>query len=92
MPDVSSRDGYPRHNIENEKINRAISKKRKIPSQKKPQQNKPKPHISIYFGFIAGTVAVEINSCLLCLKKCYRECLTHLAHDGCCLFLSRKQM
>lgn len=28
-----------------------------------------------------------MNSCLLCFKKCYRQwCLTHLVHDGCCLF------
>lgn len=48
---------------------------------------KKKKIIFIYFGFIAGTHAVEMNSRLLCFKKCYRQwCLTHLVHDGCCLY------
>lgn len=46
MPDVGSRDGYPRHNVEKGKISRVISKKRKIPSQKHPNKTNQNPTYS----------------------------------------------
>lgn len=44
-------DGYPsleltRHNVENRKINRAISKKRKIPFKKNPSKTNQNPTYS----------------------------------------------
>lgn len=50
-----------------------ITKGKLTKLQEKIFCSKKKKIIFIYFGFIAGTHAVEMNSRLLCFKKCYRQ-------------------